>query len=336
MTAAAISRLWPGGGGDAVAGRPSRRPRHGIETTTTAVLLVMPLFLLALATASRASDSCDWSGSGLTSDSSEHSVRPVRLDRCWAGTVRWSYPRGALRVVFRLTGTSGGREFRVCLKPDRLDGVRVLLDSAPRRLIAVYDYRAAGEPLRSRCFKSVGGTAAFYVEADKTGDRSGPVRFRYDLEPLAEPAPQLFVADNLDDECRPCTVEEMTQAYCTSSLVVQGTIVGVSYDGDVSRVRVMPTKAYRLPPEEDDRVVVQVSPPQQQQQQEDEAGRPRRDDRPMTITFGRGCRPAAGPGEFVFMARAKFDELALRCAPRLEEWRQAVKADKAPGCILAG
>ncbi|XP_022178518.1 meteorin-like protein [Myzus persicae] len=311
MTVAAISRLWPGGGGG-VAGRP----RYIIETTTT-VLLLVPLFLLALATASRASDSCDWSGSGLTSDSSEHSVRPVRLDRCWAGTVRWSYPRGALRVVFRLTGTSGGREFRVCLKPDRLDGVRVLLDSAPRRLIAVYDYRKAGEPLRSRCFKSVGGTAAFYVEADKTGDRSGPVRFRYDLEPLAEPAPQLFVADNLDDECRPCTVEEMTQAYCTSSLVVQGTIVGVSYDGDVSRVRVMPTKAHRLPPEEDDRVVV-------------------RDDRPMTITFGRGCRPAAGPGEFVFMARTKFDELALRCAPRLEEWRQAVKADKAPGCILAG
>uniref|UniRef100_A0A2S2PKU0 Meteorin-like protein n=1 Tax=Schizaphis graminum TaxID=13262 RepID=A0A2S2PKU0_SCHGA len=335
MTAAAIPRLWPGGGGG-VAGQPSRCPRYvfAMKTTATTILLLVALFLLALATTSRASDSCDWSGSGLTSDSSEHSVRPVRLDRCWAGTVRWSYPRGALRVVFRLTGTSGGREFRVCLKPDRLDGVRVLLDSAPRRLIAVYDYRTAGEPLRSRCFKSVGGTAAFYVEADKTGDRSGPVRFRYDLEPLAEPAPQLFVADNLDDECRPCTVEEMTQAYCTSSLVVQGTIVGVSYDGDVSRVRVMPTKAHRLPPEEDDRVVVQVSSPQQQQ--EDESGRPRRDDRPMTITFGRGCRPAAGPGEFVFMARAKFDELALRCAPRLEEWRQAVKADKAPGCILAG
>lgn len=140
--------------------------------------------------------------SGLT-DSSEHSVRPVRLDRCWAGSVRWSYPRGALRVVFRLTGTSGGREFRVCLKPDRLAGVRVLLDSAPRRLIAVYDYRTADDvtarPLQSRCFKSVGGTAAFYVEADKTGDRSAPVRFRYDLEPLASPAPELFVADDLDD-----------------------------------------------------------------------------------------------------------------------------------------
>jgi len=119
-----------------------------------------------------------------------------------------------------------------------------------------------------------------------------------------------------------------------SFAVVQGTIVGVSYDGDVSRVRVMPTKAHRLPPEEDDQV--QVSPPLLQQQ-EDESGRPRRDDRrTMTITFGRGCRPAAGPGEFVFMARTKFDELALRCAPRLEEWRQAVKADKAPGCILAG
>jgi hypothetical protein len=80
----------------------------------------------------------------------------------------------------------------------------------------------------------------------------------------------------------------------------------------------MPTKAHRLPPEEDDRV--------------QEEGRY---EKPMTITFGKGCRPAVGPGEFVFMARTKFDELALRCAPRLEEWRQAIKADKAPGCILA-
>lgn len=104
--------------------------------------------------------------------------------------------------------------------------------------------------------------------------------------------------------------------------VVQGTIVGVSYDGDVSRVSVTPTKAHRLPPEEDDRGL----------QDENAAGRGR--SRPIAIAFGRGCRPAVGPGEFVFMARAKFDELALRCAPRLEEWRQAVKADKSPGCIL--
>lgn len=107
--------------------------------------------------------------------------------------------------------------------------------------------------------------------------------------------------------------------------VVQGTIVGVSYDGDVSRVRVMPTKAHRLPPEEDDRVAAAAA-----------AVREDSERLPMIITFGRGCRPAVGPGEFVFMARAKFDELALRCAPRLEEWRRAVKADKAPGCILAG
>lgn len=138
--------------------------------------------------------------SGLTDSSAEHSVRPVRLDRCWAGTVRWSYPRGALRVVFRLTGAGGGREFRVCLKPDRLDGVRVLLDGAPRRLIPVYGHRATpAPPHRPRCFKSVGGAAAFYVEAADGRSSAGPVRFRYDLEPVAAPAPRLFVADDLDD-----------------------------------------------------------------------------------------------------------------------------------------
>lgn len=138
--------------------------------------------------------------SGLTDSSAEHSVRPVRLDRCWAGTVRWSYPRGALRVVFRLTGAGGGREFRVCLKPDRLDGVRVLLDGAPRRLIPVYGHRATpAPPHRPRCFKSVGGAAAFYVEAADGRSSAGPVRFRYDLEPIATPAPRLFVPDDLDD-----------------------------------------------------------------------------------------------------------------------------------------
>ncbi|XP_050420585.1 meteorin-like [Adelges cooleyi] len=287
---------------------------------------VTSLLLATVVPVSWASDSCDWSGSGL-SDSSEYSVRPVRLDRCWAGKVRWAYPRGALRVVFRLTGTGGGREFRVCLKPDRLDGVRVLLDSAPRRLITVYDHRTtSSQPPPSRCFKSVGGTAAFYVEADKSREQpvGGAVRFRYDLEPLGSPVPELFSANDLDDECRPCTVEEMTQAYCTSSLVVQGTIVGVSYDGDVSRVRVQPTKAHRLPPEEDDKVAEDMG---------DDSSDPEQK-KPLTITFGRGCRPAVGPGQFVFMARAKFDELALRCAPRLEEWRQAAKADKSPSCIL--
>lgn len=112
--------------------------------------------------------------------------------------------------------------------------------------------------------------------------------------------------------------------------MVQGTIVGVSYDGDVSRVRVMPTKAHRLPPEEDDRTPP-PPPPQQQLDDGDAAGH---GSGPLTIAFGRGCRPTVGPGEFLFMARAKFDELALRCAPRLDEWRQAVKADNAPGCIL--
>lgn len=49
------------------------------------------------------------------------------------------------------------------------------------------------------------------------------------------------------------------------------------------------------------------------------------------------CDARHGDGEFVFMARRKLGELALTCAPRLEDWADIVRTENHSGsahCVL--
>lgn len=49
------------------------------------------------------------------------------------------------------------------------------------------------------------------------------------------------------------------------------------------------------------------------------------------------CGARHGDGEFVFMARRKLGELALTCAPRLEDWADIVRTENHSGsahCVL--
>lgn len=49
------------------------------------------------------------------------------------------------------------------------------------------------------------------------------------------------------------------------------------------------------------------------------------------------CGARRGTGEFVFMARRKLGELALTCAPRLEDWAEIVRTENLNGsahCVL--
>lgn len=115
----------------------------------------------------------------------------VSIDlRCSAGKIVWNYPRGAIRIILRNNIRSSNAEqgFRACLKVHKThtshllqhDGTknqtiansdlissnqiaRIFLE-APKRLIALYD--DVNDKQMVKCFRSIGGQVALYVEAD--------------------------------------------------------------------------------------------------------------------------------------------------------------------------
>lgn len=251
---------------------------------------------------------CDWSGSGL-SGGEKRGVRPVYL-RCGEGRVRWSYPEGALRILLRLNN----REFRACLRPSPRLAASVYLEGS-RSLTKVY---SPNTTTHMRCFQSRGGQAALYVEAasEDAAARRSVAEFAYDLQPLPKGK-----GYDPNEECRPCTMEEMIQAYCTSEIVTRGIIQRVQPvedEMDLSEIVVKETKRLRSSGLEwggENEVVDRA-----------------------TVGVARHCGAAHGQGEVVIMARRKLGRLVLVCAPRQSEWHAIVRQPAvrdAAHCLLA-
>ena len=60
-------------------------------------------------------------------------------------------------------------------------------------------------------------------------------------------------------------------------------------------------------------------------------------DEQVSVNVARHCGARHGTGEFVFMARKKLGDLALSCAPRLEDWVTVVRKINKDGtahCVL--
>lgn len=130
--------------------------------------------------------------SGLSNQHQDREIVSIDL-RCSAGKIVWNYPRGAIRIILRSNIRSSiysEKNFRVCLKVHKThtshslhqenDEVknqtkansdliksnqiaRIFLE-APKRLIALYD--DVNDKQMVKCFRSIGGQVALYVEAD--------------------------------------------------------------------------------------------------------------------------------------------------------------------------
>ncbi|XP_071442301.1 meteorin-like protein [Hetaerina americana] len=345
-------------------GRRVRRSDAG--GTSRALLLLVSLVWLSLgallvdgASASIMGDGCDWSGSGLMAEMEVSregggvGVRPVYL-RCSQGAVSWAYPRGALRVLLRLAGGGVDGEFRGCVRLGRTwKGARLFLEG-PRSLHPLFppgveDGAAKGSGVR--CFQSRKGQAALYVEATPGGvsPRGRTVAsFEYHLQPL----PSGVKSFDPSEECRPCTVEEMTHAFCSSDLVTRGTIRSVEShdDPETSELKVRVTKLIRrtrAPPP-----ALEGDPFDEGELQEEAAAgdAPAKGDRAgrhwwdsadrgasVTLHVPTHCGARHGAGEFVFMAQRKLGQLRLRCAPRLEDWAELTRKTHrlaASPCVL--
>lgn len=295
----------------------------GLGSNPCALQLLL-LFLLVFGVPAMSfvlGEECDWSGSGL-GHGPQRGVTPVYL-RCAKGRVSWVYPGGALRVLLRLG--SSGREFRGCIKASTdFAGARLFLEGSVR-LVSLLD----AEPTpRVQCFSSRHGQVALYLEALQKTPSAYPrlvAQFDYDLEPL----PRNGQSYDTTQDCRPCSPEEMTHAFCSSDLVTRGIIRSVETleDLKVSELTVKVTKQLRESTPGDDLEESIESNDLSSLDKEEQ----------VKLQVPEHCGVRRGAGEFVFMARRKLGDLVLRCAPRLEDWAEVVRSENAKGsahCVL--
>ncbi|XP_011167266.1 meteorin-like protein [Solenopsis invicta] len=266
-----------------------------------------------------AADQCDWSGSG---GGEGGGVRPVYL-RCTRGTVLWRYPRDALRVVlsfpvsFLENNSLGYLGFRACVK---ISGpVRVFLE-AGGKLRQLYSPSDGKHELSHRCFRSQKRMTALYMEAeDDYSFKSAKVKLQYDLEPNSVKGGTLRVPDE-EEECRPCTMEELAKAYCQSDLVAKGTVTAVEQNPemDTAELILRATKILRYVAQEAEGNEIDITSFKKN----------------VRVRVPMVCDARHGLGEFVIMAKRRLGDLTLVCAPRLEAWMQIVREmDNAP-CVL--
>ncbi|KAG5326255.1 METRL protein, partial [Pseudoatta argentina] len=263
-----------------------------------------------------AADQCDWSGSGGESGG----VRPVYL-RCARGTVLWRYPHDALRVVLsfpvlEIHSSLSYLGFRACVK---ISGpVRVFLE-AGGKLRQLYSPSDGKHELTHRCFRSRKLTAALYMEAeDDYSFKNTKVKLQYDLEPNSVKGRTLRVPDE-EEDCRPCSMEELAKAYCQSDLVAKGTVTDVEQNPkmDTAELILRVTKILRYVTQEAEGNEIDAS-----------------FKKSVRVRIPMVCDARHGLGEFVIMAKRRLGDLTLVCAPRLEAWMQIVhEMDNAP-CVL--
>ena len=138
-------------------------------------------------------------------------------------------------------------------------------------------------------------------------------------------------------ECRPCTVQETLDMFCSSDFVARGTISSIFNDDQLDRT-LLTVRATR--------VIRQVSPVFRSKRSHQLIRAPskwrgmdgveadlsapsgRSDNEHLaTLHVPRRCQAKHGGGEFVFMGRQRLGDAILWCAPRLEEWQQWIQQD---------
>ncbi|XP_017798627.1 PREDICTED: meteorin-like protein [Habropoda laboriosa] len=269
----------------------------------------------------QAADQCDWMGSG----GGGRGVRPVYL-RCSRGTVFWRYPRGALRVVlssssdgtFRLSG------FRTCTKVS--GPVRVYLETRGK-LRPVYSPRDGKHKATHRCFYAKKQPAALYIEAEEpvSGERHD-AKLQYDLELRyiddRQGGRSRRFNDEEEEECRPCSMDELAKAYCQSDLVARGTVSAVQKQPNLEAAELVlgVTKILRRIEENESNYDADVTDSH--------------DRRNVRIRVPTACDARHGQGEFVIMAKRRLGDLVLVCAPRLETWAKVVRELETAPCVL--
>nr|XP_061805765.1 meteorin-like protein [Nerophis lumbriciformis] len=223
-------------------------------------------------------------------------ILQVRL-RCAEGSVRWSYPGRALRVILEpnLWSSSSARD-TLCIKAAPTFGGATLF---VRRSGKLEPLLADGEGEEgASCFRTDGPRVPpIYIQ---TGPSPSLMGFRYELTADGIAA----MSSDRAASCRPCNDTELLMAVCTSDFVVRGFIEGVRHRPDlqISLVDVSATKVWR----------------QRGGLFEREAPRSPRWRGVIRAHLRCGVKP--GEGQFLFTGWEHFWEAWLGCAPHYKDF----------------
>ncbi|GFQ70698.1 meteorin-like protein [Trichonephila clavata] len=215
--------------------------------------------------------------------------------RCEMGIPKGSLKSGAAHGTF-------DKDFQGCLKVmANSSGANLYLEGL-QKLHLLQRYNHSDSVNRERCFRSVGGQVAFFIEArDPSEWRKKEVfEWMYDLEPLQA---------QFHAECRPCTDRELIYAFCTSDFVVRGSISSIYQNVPLGRTE-LEIRTREIVRDSEPKV---FTPPASIQDENVWTG---------VVYRPLHCGTKAGFGEFFFFGRWRLGQPFLKCAPRWTEWKK--------------
>ncbi|XP_013387423.1 meteorin-like protein [Lingula anatina] len=277
-----------------------------VDLAVEAVLL----FLLTLTTKSTGQVShkglCDHT---ITSDLSLYQhVTDISVD-CAEGHIDWRQPYGALRIT--MTARRKKSPMRACFLASSIHSRVKFSLEGPKGLQYITILNNTHSDIKKEiCFDSY-DSVVFFVEVEPNSRTSiaGKLHIEYDIQKLYNK----LTVDSME-ECRPCTDEELLNAYCSSEYVVIGAMEKVENNQELeettmhlqlaSVVRQKITRFKRQSFHGDIKYTGSVVAPLK-------------------------CGIRHGEGDFLFTGRMRLGKLRLQCAPLLKDWErlkhQAIK-----------
>jgi hypothetical protein len=220
--------------------------------------------------------------------------------------VKWLYPSSALQVTLR-HGTAAKTDYRGCIRiaTNATSRVRVFIEGVYQSLHKIYSNDDGQHPDSTRCFVSHDGQVSLYLEADQFEPLIAreAFQFSYHLEPVTSKSELIA-----DEECRPCTDEEMHTFFCKSDFIVRGTISALQNNEALERTEltIKATKVYKTSnPIASPASLIAKS-----------------GDKLIVLHRPLRCNSKAGQGsEFLFMGNWVLGNPVVKCAPKVSYWK---------------
>ncbi|KAK3601865.1 hypothetical protein CHS0354_041790 [Potamilus streckersoni] len=249
-------------------------------------------------------------------------VRTIK-PQCQEGQITWYDPYGAVRIIVqpRFSG-----DFRFCFSVNSgyiLVKISREIIPSTKTPVTRLGYENSGElqtvlttrgQLAEYCITS-SENLILYLEPEKVRHPLAvpKISMFYDIEKIPRNQHDLFL-----EECRPCSEDEILEAYCSSDFVAVGSMSELTQNRERQTLEIH----------------AEIS--QIVRQKGSLFNRTDRKSKTLqgTISVPAQCGVMFGSGSFLFTGRVKLGQMRLGCAPYIEKWQEIVEKAEAEGRLM--